>query len=66
LILFPFAFCPGLDEHDQVGARHAVGELEAVGRQLVAGRLPFLARPRGQEFKLVACQLHGAPSSTPE
>ena len=64
LILFAFAFRPGLDEHEQLGARHAVGELETVGRQLVAGRLPFLARPGGQEFKLIVRQFHGATSST--
>jgi hypothetical protein len=58
-ILLTFALRSGLDEHEELGARHPVCELEAMARQLVAGRLPFLARPSGKEFQLVTCQFHG-------
>jgi hypothetical protein len=30
LILLAFAFRPGFDEHDELGARHTVSELEAM------------------------------------
>src|SRR5262249_19054260 len=64
LILLAFAFRPGLDELDELGARHTVSELEAMRGELVTGRLPFLARPGGEEFQFVVRQPHGAPSST--
>src|SRR5262245_53946855 len=40
-ILFAFAFRPGFDEHEQLGTRYPMSELEGMGG------LPFLARPGG-------------------
>src|SRR5271165_5906575 len=64
LILLAFAFRPGFDEKDQLGARDTVSQLQAMGGQLVTRGLPFLARPGRQEFQFVVSELHGVPSST--
>jgi hypothetical protein len=64
LILLTFPERPRLDELDQLGTSYAMSKLKAMRGQSVTGGLPFLTRPRGQEFKFVVRQLHGAPSST--
>jgi hypothetical protein len=52
-ILFALALRPGFDEYEQLSAGDSMGKLKAMGRQLVAGRLPLLACPGRQESKLV-------------
>ena len=64
LILPAFAFRPGLDEGDKLGAGYAVSELEAMRGQLVTGGLLFLECRGGEEFQFMLCQLHGTTSST--